>query len=227
MPGTAELGFPAASALGAQLLVPGASGAGDTHGEGGQSEWTLPVNVGLNLTLKKTFSGLLITPSFRSLRRTGPFSQAPVRYQQDLRNPGVSCVGRGEAGRGQRFALKVRKETGPNAPCISSQQPLADGQLPPGSASRSHKGTSCWRAPPKPLPSRPGQCTGCAGLPFPRRVKTPTQHKSHIKAASTCQKKKTEPNWTQTQIKERHTHCEGPRAPAGLWLPGMIHSCVI
>lgn len=191
MPGAAELGFPAASALGAQLPVPGTSGAGNTDGEGeGQSEWTLPVNVSLNLTLKKMFSGLLITPSFRSLRRTGPFSQAPVRYQQDLWNPGVSCVGRGEAGRGQCFALKVRKETGPNPPCISSQQPLADGQLPPGSASRSGKGISCWRAPPKPLPSRPGQGTGCAGLPFPRRVKTPTQHKSHIKAASTCQNKK-------------------------------------
>ena len=101
---------------------------------------------------------------------------------------------------------KVRKETGPNPPCISSQQPLADGQLPPGSASRSGKGISCWRAPPKPLPSRPGQGTGCAGLPFPRRVKTPTQHKSHIKAASTCQNKKDRTKLdTDTNQGETHT----------------------
>lgn len=154
-----------------------------------------------------------------SVTEDGLFSRAPVRYQQDLWNPGVSCGG-GGVGERQHFTLKVRKETGPNAPGLSSQQPLADGQLPPRSASWSRKGTSCWRAPPKPLPSQPGRGT------FPKRVKTPTQHKSHRKAASTCQKKR------QNQTGHRHksrrdTHCEGPRAPAGLWLPGMIHSCVI
>lgn len=154
-----------------------------------------------------------MTPSFRSLRRTGPLSQAPARYQQDLRNPGVSCVGQEGAGEGAARHSQGEEGDRTKQPCIFSQHPLADGQFPPGSASRSLKGTSCWRAPPKLLPFQPDWGTpGAAGPLFPRRVKTPTQHKSHIKASSTCQiKKKTKPNWTRTQIKERRTPCEGPR----------------
>ena len=146
----------------------------NTNEEGeGKSEWTLPVNLGLNLQLQKTSSGLLITLSFRSRRRTGPLSQAPVRYQQDLWNPGVSCVGQEGVGEGDAHHSQGEEGARTKQPCIFSQHPLADGQFPPGSASRSLKGTSCWRAPPKLLPFQPGWGTP-AGLLFPRRVKTPT-----------------------------------------------------
>jgi len=40
------------------------------------------------------------------------------------------------------------------------------------------------------------------------------QHRSHSEAPSSCQIKNTKPNWTQTQIKERHTRREGPVGPS-------------
>lgn len=134
---------------------------------------------------------------------------------------GIALHSQGEEGDGTRPS------------CILSQHPLADRQAPPAwSASRSHTGTCHWRASPScgsaqitPHPARWGR--PCASVLFPSRVKTPTTTQmSHRGLLHLPNKRRNQSGHTHKSWRDIHD-VRGPAAPAGLWLPGVIHSCVI
>lgn len=134
-----------------------------------------------------SFFGLHLTPRLRSENDgTAPPGSSPT--PAGLADPGTDTRAGGGRERDQVLLLRALRTPG-----------AGGGFLP---------GQPC--SPQGPCRTTPASQLGHpwgASLLFP-------QHRGHSEAPSSCQIKNTKPNWTQTQIKERHTRREGPVGPS-------------
>lgn len=114
-------------------------------------------------------------------------------------------------GRKEHIPLKVREGDGPKSSSVLCAPLGQTGAFLP----------ERWFLRIPPPPRRPASQGTPGGRP-----PVPTTQKS-LRNPLSCQIRNTNPNWTQTQSRRDTHNVQGPWAAADLWLPGVIHSCVL